>query len=565
MSIHRVRARLLCVALSMPAAITAWSPHLLAQTTHLLAQTTHPAKDARDTKDASSFEGRIMAIDAGEFVLDLGSEKGARAEEIVEVWRPVRLRHPVTGATLTDRFSIGKLRLVQVRPALALARPLGETSRPPIPGDIILRPDAAEKPAAEPLPAASAPTPPSTASAPSRNPEHEEIDRILDHVRGKPPAERIVAYESYVRKKPNGQYAATLWEEAQLLRKLETKPATRAVAPEERVEVRSFDPPARVLAGTSLRFAVELEKARGAVLHLRNQGSPHYESLPMANTDHGYFAVTVPASQVNAPGLEYFVEAVAAQGNTVAVLGGADAPGNVPVDRLEAGLHSPSPTIMVHVSTDYASFNIKKQNDYVWQTEGVVATRFGDTGLRAVRSGFGVYRGRGGTLQELDELDLPPRAAGLTYGYLEGEFAPSSIFSVGARGVLGLRKAGVNGGALTFVRFGNDRKTNLLVGGELLGGIGLRGITELAWNSFEKIPIVLRTEVTNQPAGFTSDDPALVGVRQARGQGEVGVRLIGQVGYRLSDHLTISARGSYQGRTINHAGPGAGAAVTYQW
>jgi len=29
--------------------------------------------------------------------------------------------------------------------------------------------------------------------------------------------------------------------------------------------------------------------------------------------------------------------------------------------------------------------------------------------------------------------------------------------------------------------------------------------------------------------------------------------------------LVISARGSYQGRTINHAGPGFGGAVTYQW
>jgi hypothetical protein len=64
------------------------------------------------------------------------------------------------------------------------------------------------------------------------------------------------------------------------------------------------------------------------------------------------------------------------------------------------------------------------------------------------------------------------------------------------------------------------------------------------------VPIVLRSEVTNQPAGTGSD---------------VGVRLIGQVGYRILPHLVLAGRVSYQGRTINHAGPGVGAAVGYAW
>ena len=42
-------------------------------------------------------------------------------------------------------------------------------------------------------------------------------------------------------------------------------------------------------------------------------------------------------------------------------------------------------------------------------------------------------------------------------------------------------------------------------------------------------------------------------------------RAIAQVGYEIIDDLTLSARLSYQGRTINHAGPGAGLGVSYQW
>jgi hypothetical protein len=100
------------------------------------------------------------------------------------------------------------------------------------------------------------------------------------------------------------------------------------------------------------------------------------------------------------------------------------------------------------------------------------------------------------------------------------------------------------------MRIGSDMSTNLLLGGELLGGIGLRGIAEFDWNSFRNWPIVLRSEVTNQPAGF---------------EGDVGVRLIAQLGYRVLPRLVVSGRASYQGRTIVHAGPGGGAAVGYAW
>jgi hypothetical protein len=37
------------------------------------------------------------------------------------------------------------------------------------------------------------------------------------------------------------------------------------------------------------------------------------------------------------------------------------------------------------------------------------------------------------------------------------------------------------------------------------------------------------------------------------------------VGYRILPSLVLAGRASYQGRTIVHAGPGAGAAVTYEW
>jgi hypothetical protein len=76
---------------------------------------------------------------------------------------------------------------------------------------------------------------------------------------------------------------------------------------------------------------------------------------------------------------------------------------------------------------------------------------------------------------------------------------------------------------------------------------------------------VLRIEVTNQPAGgdVSLDQRDKEGL--AKGAAEVGGRGIAQVGWRIVDPLVVSVRGSFQGRNINHAGPGFGGAVSYTW
>jgi hypothetical protein len=51
------------------------------------------------------------------------------------------VRHPVTGAVLTDRFRLGTLRLTQVQTTLALARAEGELLRPPAVGDVVVAPE----------------------------------------------------------------------------------------------------------------------------------------------------------------------------------------------------------------------------------------------------------------------------------------------------------------------------------------------------------------------------------------------------------------------------------------
>src|SRR4051812_29893183 len=46
---------------------------------------------------ASEILGTVLALQGEELVLDLGAASGATDGATVEIWRPIKLKHPVTG------------------------------------------------------------------------------------------------------------------------------------------------------------------------------------------------------------------------------------------------------------------------------------------------------------------------------------------------------------------------------------------------------------------------------------------------------------------------------------
>ena len=523
------------------------------------------ARPAHAQAYPASGDATVVAIDSGELVVDIGATRGVRDGDVLELWRPVRLRHPVTGAMLVDRFRIGSLRLTQVRSALSLSVIEGAVSRPPATGDVVV---LQERGSAGPVGVVKATTPvtakggmPGTATATAEKPAEKTTEgttpttptiapvdgdaralgEMMTALTGSDPAHRALAYETFALSHPRSRFARVLREEVEAL---------RAPAHTEKTYQWSAPRLDRVRAGEPQSFAVELDPAFvGAVVHVRHKGAAGYRSLPMENVGPRYWAATLPGDAITDGGMEYFVEGVPKESAAVAVIGTAATPRDVVVEALPGAPRPPGTLAQVSLQSEYASFNTKRANDYVWQTEGSVGWRLHDEGIRAIRSGFGVLRGEGGPLVALDELGQAPTKVGLTYGYVEAEFAPSHSYAFIARPILGLRERGITGGALAFVRIGNDLTTNLSVGGEVLGSVGQRGIVQLDWRTIKRVPVVLRTEVTNMPAGSS----------------DVGARAIAQVGYQLTNELVVAVRGSYQGRTINHAGPGAGLAVSYQW
>ena len=545
------------------------------------------AQTKTSATDAAPIEitGTVLALEeeGEELILDLGGNLGATEGATVEIWRPLKLKHPVTGKVISDRFRIGTLELGQVRPSMSIAKATGTLTRTPEKGDLVIL----RKAPAPGKPAPAAPTKPGgtteasdkpggegdTASA---DPEAVVIATMFDRLKGADLVTRIKAYEDYVREKPNGRHARVLYEEAASLRRLleaEGKPGAKRAPAKGQItrtdpSLVSFKPPTAAVEGSPLELVVELDDlATGAILHVRTRGKQTYTPLVMASAGLGYWAATVPGDRLVSSEIEYFIEATMASGDAKAVVGLPGSPEKIQIQDAPKIAKPEKRIASAMLLTDFADYNGLKGNDRVWQTEGTFGLRYGDTGVRALRSGFGVYRGVGGSLNDLDTLGLSGRPVGLTYGYLETEIGFHRLFGVIGRVAIGLLDDGISGGGQILFRIGNDRETNLVLGGELLGGVGLRGFTQLELNTFKRVPILVRTEVTNQPAGSSRFRPPSENGQPTLSteEGEVGARGIVQVGYRLTPGLVVAARVSFQGRTINHAGPGFGGAVGYEW
>jgi hypothetical protein len=537
---------------------------------------TPPAPPAAAAPAPAPLERHVLGIEDADVLVDVTAKDGVNVGDELQLWRPVRLIHPVTHKVVMDRYRLGTLRITQLHAAIALTRPVAAPLHPPAAGDIVVfeRPPAAPLPghgldahAVPPLAAAApvaVPVPEAGAGAANADPEALSVSLLFDNLLGASLITRIHRYEMYAQAHPNGRYTRTLLEEAAALRELVSlREHNEADAP----SVRHFDVPGQALDGAPLMLTVELNgRAVGAVLQARVSTEPGYRSIPMVASGRNYFTATLPADRVVAPRVEYFVEAVRPSGEVVAVAGSPDAP------LVTLVSHVPHPGALEHettitLTTDYADYNRLRGNDHTWQTEGAFSMRFGDVGVRSFGSGFGVYRGAGGSLNDLDVLGLTPRAIGLTYGYVGGEFGIKPTVSFLASAVLGLRDVGTAGGAQLGMRFGSDLRTNFAFGGEVLGGIGLRGIMELQISPRGMVPVSIRAEVTNQPAGSgarLSENPNLR-PNDSVASGDIGVRGIAQVGYRIVTPLVVSLRASYQGRTISHAGPGIGGALEYRW
>jgi hypothetical protein len=95
---------------------------------------------------------------------------------------------------------------------------------------------------------------------------------------------------------------------------------------------------------------------------------------------------------------------------------------------------------------------------------------------------------------------------------------------------------------------GREEGTNLVLGARTAQKIGSVGTIQLTWDVVKDFPMTGTVEVTDQPAN-----------------GDLGVRFIYDLGWRALSWWYPTVRVSFQARTIDHYGFGAGVASVFAW
>ncbi|MCB9656624.1 MAG: hypothetical protein H6726_03155 [Sandaracinaceae bacterium] len=542
--------------------------------------------------------GHVVRLDGDDVVLDLGAPSvrdGAR----LAVYRTIRLRHPLTRQPVEDRFVIAWLEVRQAGTTLSLARLVGDADRPLQVGDVVEveramgtptplgAPEGAPAPTLEPH---AAPVAAHAAPAP-RAADEEALLAMFRDSRGASPEERITRMEQFVRAFPGSPLAAGIERDIEALR-VAAEGASVPAAPtaEQQRQLIQRAVRARVYAlalteahadqpvfiGLLLepsmgelqpaergvpaqppasRGMSDLDAVSGFELYARSiePGAPaEFTQVSMHTDDIGHTRARVPAELVHAPGFEFFVVAVSGvTGAVVSVMGDSAHPQRV---RVPASASDPAPTgprARVRLESEVASFDGASGDDWYVAAGGDFLYRVQRGFVHAVRVGYGHYRGRGPA-----DIDDPStvRSAGFSYGFFETELRLHRLFALVPRVTVGLGlgsggNSEVRGGFQLRVRIGPDDGTNLVLGAETIPEIGQRAFIGLSFVPRPRWPMAVEVHVTDQPVN----------------EGELAVRGILEVGRQLTDTFALSLRASYQGRSIDHAGLGAGLALTFDW
>jgi hypothetical protein len=172
--------------------------------------------------------------------------------------------------------------------------------------------------------------------------------------------------------------------------------------------------------------------------------------------------------------------------------------------------------------------------------------------LYGVRAGFGTYGGKGGFANQAWTEAAPAPVLGFQYGYAEVELrAPVKKGPpVGAAGRLyaGVGDQGLALGLAGRLRLGDPDAANLSLGVTGVEQLGFYSDLRLETRPDQRLPVGISVGVTDQP-----------------GNGDLGVRLAADIGWRALSWVQPTLRLSWQGRTAVHYGLGGGLGLVFDW
>jgi hypothetical protein len=506
--------------------------------------------------------GHIVRIEDREIYYDISTKDGLQRGDAVRIKRPIQLKHPVTGKMVSDWLPVGTATVTMVGSSMSLSVLEQELLSRVAVGDIV------EALILTPLEASPEPTRPAPVEQPLDPDEPQQVLPRVDAATaavlavwkatsGQRVEVRIGAWEDFLAKNPDSPYAAAIHEDLEVLRAHRDK-----LRPAELELDESFTggvehkPPTRARSGEPLElaFLIDTPELAAAWLHYRVRGTSSYSKGVLRRENREYLRGQIPASAVQGPGIEYFVEIATPRGQVGTAVGTPDNPVavDVPVPALSRQFTERKNRSRVSIQTaylDFATFDDRDgdHTDGFFMVEADFLYRLRGT-LYGIRTGFGVLSGSGGYAERVYDETSPAPKAGFNYGYAELELRGSYKTSFAGRLVMGVGREGFGLGAEGRFRLGDEDETNLSLGASTVDQVGFLTDIRMQWNAMQNFPLGLAVALTDRP-----------------NQGDLGVRLTTDIGYRALSWVQPTLRISYQARTVVHSGVGAGLGLVFDW
>ncbi len=501
-------------------------------------------------------EGVIVRVGNGEVIVDLGQESGLPSGAVVQVYRKVEVKHPVTGKVIVDRFPIGAMALSDVGRLLSIAREAESLTRAPAVGDFVVF---------EPKPGRAAAKPDAAEEegvVVSRAPAQDAVEEVFAQTLGRPLTERIVLWENYLKRFPESPHldqvgGELVWLRTELARSRESQvqsnPEPLLMLEPDRLGTR-MSAPRVVKAGERVEVnvsVIERELAESVRVLWRQRGDLGYETVVMERSGDFNWRADLEAA---APGvLEIFAEVVRTNGTLQATSGAkATEPMAIEVEAPPGPGPGEGGRSRARTIVEFVDFKAGEGVDDFVRIESSFRYSIDRPVIKGFSAGVGIFQGEGGSLGEVERGET--RRRNVNFGFAELELGLHEYFGVSGRVSVGNHfqtQDGTAEGIFGFraeARIGEAEGTRLTLGAALTEDLGNEAWTALTLDVIEGWPITAGVTVTNLPVG-----------------GELGVSAELGVGYALTDWLALSLLTGWNARTINHYGFTAGAGALLTW
>ena len=280
------------------------------------------------------------------------------------------------------------------------------------------------------------------------------------------------------------------------------------------------------------------------VLHYRRLGTDKYGEQELVRKEAGDWVAVVPAAQVVAPGLEYYLEAGGA-----AVFASAEHPHETRIavtdvasrrdrDELRArGRRSRIHSLVEWV--DYGKHGARNLEDHYYRIDADFSYKLWAYPLEELRVGYTRLIGTKTTADGMGNTDAGYKVA----GWVELGLAPIEGIGLDGRMMVLATQSGFSVGGRGELRVGVKDGTHVASGVEYMADVGTAGFFRFGWGTVPKTPMSATVEITKLPASSS----------------DLGIRFYYDLTRQLNDVLRIGVRVGYAARNQELGGVTGGA------